>query len=111
MTDTFTWQPTSQATGTSTFAVRSAQFGDGYTQEVADGINNESQSWPLTFMGSKAEIQPIVDFFRAHAGYRGFWWTPPFGVQGIYKVTAFSPMPNGGDIYTLTATFVQKFAP
>jgi len=108
--DTFTWRPLTNPTGTSTFAVLSAQFGDGYSQEAEDGINNETQSWPLTFSGSKAEMQPIADFFRAHKGAAGFLWTPFMGVQGIYKVTTFT-MNEASGIYTITATFQQKFAP
>lgn len=109
--DTFTWKPIGTPTGTSTFAVKKAQFGDGYSQEAADGINNESQSWPLQFAGSKAEMLALVAFLRAHAGYIGFYWTPPLGVQGIYKAPSFSPTPQGGDVYTVSATFEQKFAP
>lgn len=110
MTDTFTWKPVTNPTGTSTFGVRTAQFGDGYSQEVADGINNETQSWPLTFSGTKAEMQPIADFLRAHAGYIGFYWTPMLGVQGIYKATSFTINEASG-IYSVSATFQQRFAP
>lgn len=108
--DTFTWRPLTNPTGTSTFAVLAAQFGDGYSQEAEDGINNETQSWPLTFSGSKAEMQPIVDFFRTHKGAAGFLWTPLMGTQGIYKVVSFT-MNEASGIYTITATFQQKFAP
>ena len=110
MTDTFSWKPLTNLTGTSNLRVKKAQFGDGYSQEAGDGINNESQSWPLTFSGSKAEMQPIADFIRAHHGYIGFYWTPLLGSQGLYKVTAFTLNENAG-VYTITATFEQKFAP
>jgi phage-related protein len=39
MTDTFTYTPQIDPTGTTTLRVRKAQFGDGYMQTVADGIN------------------------------------------------------------------------
>ncbi|MCP5854454.1 phage tail protein, partial [Klebsiella pneumoniae] len=48
MADTFTWCPYIEPTGSGTFRVRSAQFGNGYRQVAGDGINNEVQSWPLT---------------------------------------------------------------
>jgi phage-related protein len=111
MTDTFTWRSIGTPAGQVSFRVRKAQFGDGYSQEVADGINNKVQSWPLQFVGTKAELAPIVAFLDDHAGYAGFFWTPPLGVQGLYKVTAYTPTPLSGDLYTLTATFEQKFAP
>ncbi|GAP66831.1 phage minor tail protein [Mizugakiibacter sediminis] len=110
-TPTFTWQATGNPTGTVSFRVRTAQFGDGYKQTVADGINNKVQSWPLTFTGTKAEMQAIVNFFDERAGWQSFYWTPPLGVQGLYKVTTYSPTPKGGPIYTVTATFEQAFAP
>lgn len=111
MTDTFTWRPVSNPTGTSTFAVLTSQFGDGYSQEAADGINNETQSWPLDFVGVEVEMQPIVNFIRAHAGFQGFYWTPPMGVQGLYKVATFSINPQDGGLVQISATFVQKFQP
>jgi phage-related protein len=111
MTDTFTWRPVGTPTGQTAFRVRKAPFGDGYSQEVADGLNNKVQSWPLDFAGYKRDIEPIVAFLDAHAGYVGFFWTPPLGVQGLYKVTDYKFTPEGGDFYTLSATFEQKFAP
>jgi len=111
MTDVFSWRPVGTPSGTSTFRVRKAQFGDGYSQEVADGLNNKVQSWPLQFAGYKAAITPIAAFLDAHAGYMGFFWTPPLGVQGLYKASEYSLTPEGGDFYTLSVTFEQKFAP
>lgn len=111
MTDTFNWIPVSQSSGTITFRTLKAQFGDGYAQEAADGINNKTNSWPLQFAGTKADMQAIVDFFDAHAGYQAFYWTPPLGVQGLYKVKSYSPSPVGGPVYTVGATFEQAFAP
>lgn len=111
MTDTFAWKSVGTPSGTVTFRVSKAQFGDGYSQEVADGINNKSESWPLQFVGTKSQMQPIVDFLDAHAGAVGFFWTPPLGAQGLYKVASYQKAPQGGGIYLLSATFEQKFAP
>jgi phage-related protein len=111
MTDTFKWLPIGQPAGQVSFRVRSAQFGDGYSQEVADGINNKVQSWPLQFTGSKAEMQALTDFLDAHGGYRAFYWTPPLGVQGLYKSSSYSPQPQGGPVYIVSATLEQHFAP
>jgi phage-related protein len=111
MTDTFTWKPLTNATGTSALSLLSAQFGDGYSQDVSDGINPETQSWPLTFAGTATEMQAIVDFFRSHIGQR-FFWTPFLGTQGLYMVPAAGWTINeASGIYTVTATFQEKFAP
>lgn len=110
-TPTFTWAPLVQPTGTATYRVLTAQFGDGYKQTAADGINNKVQSWPLTFSGTADEIAPIRNFLDAQQGYQAFLWTPPLGVQGYYKCAAHTLQPVEGDVYTLTATFEQSFQP
>ncbi|MEV8518675.1 phage tail protein [Dyella marensis] len=111
MPDIFTWRPINNPVGQVTLRVRRAQFGDGYSQEVQDGINNKVQSWPLQFVGSRAEMQALSDFLDAHAGAIGFLWTPPVGVQGLYKAASYSPGYEGGDVYTISTTFEQKFSP
>lgn len=113
MADLFNWSHQAEPGGTITFKVRKAQFGDGYSQAVPDGINNKSDSWPLTFFGTGADVQPIVAFLDAHAGASSFLWTPPMpnGVQGLYRCNQYQLTPFGDDWYTLQATFEQAFAP
>jgi phage-related protein len=110
-TQTFTWAPLVQPVGTITYRVLKAQFGDGYAQTGADGINNETQSWPLVFRGLDSKISAIRDFIRARQGYQSFFWTPPLGVQGYYKCTGHTIRPLGGGKSELTATFEQSFQP
>lgn len=110
--ETFTWCPRVEPDGTSRFRVLSARFGDGYSQEVGDGINNETRSWPLEFVGYEREIKPIRDFLRRHAGFRPFLWTPPMEAEaGLFTVLEVRLRPMGGKAYTLTATFEERFAP
>lgn len=111
MTTTFTWAPDSKASGTVTFATLSAKFGDGYEQVAADGINNESQSWPLTFTGLADRTTPIRDFLKARNGTQSFFWTPPLGVQGYYRCAEYTLQPMGGRLWQITATFKQAFQP
>lgn len=108
---TFTWCPNADPEGTHAFRVLSAQFGDGFTQEVGDGINNEVQSWPLLFPGYESQITPIRDFLRAHAGFKRFLWTPPMGEEGLYICREYRLQPKGGKHFVLLATFEQRFAP
>jgi len=109
---TFSWSAHSEPTSTTQYRVLSAQFGDGYKQSAGDGINNEVNSWPLTFKGLEHEIKPIRDFLRSHKGYKPFYWKPPLETEAfLFEVTEFSVVPMGGRAYTLTATFVQRFAP
>lgn len=110
MTDTFNWVPLIEPQGKTTLRVRKAQFGDGYMQQVGDGINNIVKSWPLTFRGRSATINPIAAFVEAHIGV-SFFWTPPLGVQGYYSCEGHTLTPHGGDVYTLALTLDQVFKP
>jgi phage-related protein len=109
--ETFIWQPLLNPVGQTTYRVRKAQFGDGYSQTVGDGINNAVSSWPLSFRGRSAQITPVKAFLDAHAGFVSFYWTPPLGVQGLYRCESSTLQFMGVDMYTLTATFEQVFAP
>ena len=109
---TFSWPAHSDPTANTRYRTLSAQFGDGYKQSVGDGVNNEINSWPLTFKGLEHEIIPIRDFLREHQGFKPFYWKPPLESEAfLFEVPEFSLVPLGGRAYTLTATFVQRFAP
>lgn len=109
MIQAFEWAPAVDAAGDATFLVRSAVFGDGYQQDVADGLNNRSESWPLTFIGNEAKTRGIMDFLDWHGGWRSFQWTPPLGKPGLYKCKAYNRTAHGAGAYTVTATFTQSF--
>ncbi len=113
MPDTFTHCATPDTNGTVTLRTRVAQFGDGYSQAVADGINNNVNAWALTFRGLLADMRPIAAFLDAHAGYVSFYWTPPglTAVQGLYRAPSYTLQPGGADTWTLQTTFQQVFAP
>jgi len=111
MTTTFSWVPRVEPTGTASYRVLSAKFGDGYEQTSRDGINNKSQSWPLAFVGNAAKIGAIRDFLDARGGDQSFYWTPPLGTQGFYKCKSHTVRPLGLGNYELTATFEQSFQP
>ncbi|KKO71844.1 phage tail protein [Kerstersia gyiorum] len=109
--ETFAWCPLTDPDGTSKFRVLSAQFGDGYAQEAGDGINNETRSWPLQFVGREHDIKPIRDFLRRHQGFKPFLWTPPMEDRaGLFIVREFTLKPMGGKAHTLSATFEERFS-
>lgn len=110
MTDTFTWQYDTEPTGTTTLRMRKAQFGDGYAQTVADGLNANVKSWPIPITGDSSVTGPIQSFLDAHVGV-SFYWTPPLGVQGYYQCASYTLVPHGSDIYTITPTLQQVFHP
>ena len=107
----FTWVPDGSATGDKDFTVRTAQFGDGYIQKVADGINNEKQTWPLTFTKRKADAEAIAAFLDLHKGAKSFAWKPPLGQLSLWTAGKYSINPLGAGIYRITVTFEQEYHP
>lgn len=110
-TETFTWVPKIEPVGNIEFRLKSARFGDGYQQVAEDGINNKSQTWPLSFVAEQTLIKSIVDFLDRHAGAKPFYWTPPLGVRGLYRCKGYQPTPMGAGIYTLAAILEQAYHP
>lgn len=54
-----------------------SDFGDGYSQRSADGLNHMSEMWTLSWTGrTVSEIDTLEDFFEARGGYEHFTWTP-----------------------------------
>lgn len=109
--ETFTWCPRNEPTSAPEYRVRSSKFGNGYEQVVGDGINNRTDSWPLTFVVSEAVAQQIKDFLDRHGNFRSFFWTPPLGELSFWRATAPMITANGAGIYTLNTTFTQSFLP
>ncbi len=109
MTDTFRWRATSQSSGSATASVRRAKFGDGYSQQVAEGINSVSWKYQLSFVATKAVIAEIVAFLDAHAG-ASFLWSGPWET-GLYCCDTYTDSHLGGLTYSVTATFEQTFQP
>jgi len=106
---TFSYVPAPGATETTEPRVRVAQFGEGYAQRVADGINNRPRSWALTFNRAAADIDAIAAFLEARGGTESFDWTPPSGAAGKWLCPAWSrPVPSR-NVQTITATFVETF--
>ena len=74
-----------------------AQFGDGYKQVAADGINTASRRWRLvTEPLETADYDTVDAFLRDNAGTT-FTWTPPLEADTV-EVTceAFSTAYVGG---------------
>ena len=110
--DTFAWEPTSAGYApTTTMLVRTAQYGDGYAQTVPDGINNVSSNYSLVFIKNRKDMAAIIAFLDAHQGATAFYFTPLFRPQGLYKCPGYTGPTKDGNVYTLTATFNESFAP
>lgn len=88
-----------------------AQFGDGYSQRAADGLNPVMDKPRLTWSGlTTADADTIEAFFEARGGHEAFLYTLPREVTAklwICKTwTRNYPEPN---FDTINASFEQVF--
>lgn len=107
---TFTWVASYDPQQETTPRVRRAQFGDGYEQRVADGINSVPAVWDLEFnLRDTTEADAIAAFLLARGGIEAFDWTPPFGASGKYVCRSWRRRQAPGNWHYLTARFEQVF--
>ncbi|MBP0943083.1 phage tail protein [Pseudomonas alliivorans] len=109
--ETFSWPTQHGDAPDISYRVRSSQFGDGYKQQVGDGLNNKLDAYPITFTGLQETVTEIMDFFDRHAGAKAFLWTTPLGQLGLFTCNNPVPVPVGGRVFKLTATFERAFHP
>jgi phage-related protein len=117
----FTWQPDYGAQADVTPTIVTAQFGDGYSQDVPLGINFMPQTWTLKFnrnpdVASGApggNADDIYSFLINQGGYLRFWWTPPRQTDAIKVKTTgkISKTETDAGQTTISATFQQVFDP
>jgi phage-related protein len=105
---TFTDTPGSAALTTKP-RVRTAAFGDGYEQRLADGINNAPRSWSLGFTRPTAEADAILAFFEARNGAEAFDWTPPYGAAGRWVARDWSAQMISMVAKSINVTFEEVF--
>ncbi len=75
--------------------VQRAQFGDGYSQVLTDGLNAEQETWqcqtpPLTY----PEINSIESFLLEQKG-QAISWTPPLSTKTFSKPFASGELRLG----------------
>ena len=110
MVKTFTWQVERDIDPTIKYRAVEIQFGDGYKQTTADGINIKDESYAFKVHAYETEAKVIMAFFDEHQGWKSFFWTPPLGTIGLYKCTDPKPSPQGGGLYAISGTFVKSFS-
>ncbi|MDR4898404.1 phage tail protein [Yersinia kristensenii] len=109
--ETFKWCPRLNAEADVKHRVRTAQFGDGYSQVSGDGINSKTQQWTLSFTGNEAHIAEIMTFLDRMAGMKSFYWKPPLYPTSLFRCAEYKQLALGAGKYTLNATFTQAFKP
>lgn len=93
-----------------------AEFGDGYEQRIANGINNIKQKFEMAFVNRpKDEIDDIVDFFAGKNGATAFDYTfantNEGGNEETVKVVveSWNQTWKYDDYYDLKATFRRVY--
>lgn len=115
MAEVFDFQIQASPTGTVAFSTIDAQFGDGYSQSAADGINNKGQSWSLRIRGLDepgciitADMLAAEAFLDARGGWQSFEWTTPRGYTGLFMCKNYG-IQKDAKIFTFNANFVEVF--
>lgn len=91
-----------------------AQFGDGYSQRMPDGINHRVESWPVMWPALDAnDYATLTAALDSVGGHGVLSWTPPgestpkkFVVQDGYRVDHV-----GGGLRAVSLVLQQVFEP
>lgn len=106
----FTWRAEVQSSGNGEFIVFSSKFGDNYSQDVPNGLNNETQKWSVVVSGKGPRVREVLAFLRDHKGVPFQWKIPNYGM-GWVNCKRYSQTDQGGDYWTLTMEFEQAYMP
>jgi phage-related protein len=105
---TFTWTPDLGAGMDREPRIRSAQFGDGYTQRALDGLNADMRTRTLSFtVRSLAESQAIQAFLEARGGVESFDYTHPGDTSRKYVCKSWKATDTAYNVQDVSATFIQ----
>lgn len=93
--------------------VRQVQFGDGYSQRLTVGLNQNPKVWNLTWNTTEADSDTIEAFLDARAADGvSFTWTPPHEAIAYQWICYdWSKAIPYLDFVTIQATFTQVFEP
>lgn len=106
----FTYTPSYGATNDVQPKLRKAQFGDGYSQRQADGINNAKEVWTVSFADrASTEIDAIETFLKGLNGAYFTWIPPRQSVAKKFICEKWSRSINKGNIDSINAVFEQVF--
>jgi phage-related protein len=111
---TFIWTPDNEPNEAYEPRTREAQFGDGYSQRLRFGLNNNPVTHTLEFTyRENTEANAILNFLNARSGVESFDWTPPWsgGVAGKFVCKQYKRVIYNCTYQNVSATFIQVFEP
>lgn len=75
-----------EATVSRTLRVNTVTFGDGYTQTIADGLNNEMERWSIKTAPMSLEETWGLESWLLRTRGTPFQWTPPDSTKTLKAV-------------------------
>ena len=108
-------KPDKSMVRSSTPRVFTTDFGDGYEQRLANGINNLVETYTITFNNrTKEDIDDITAFFATKGGVTAFnYIIPDSNNSGETTVKVicdnWSQAYNHGDYYSCAASFRRVY--
>jgi phage-related protein len=106
----FIWTPSYNQSAEISPRVLAVRFGDGYTQRIPDGINNNLLNLDLTFENrSEKEATAIAHFLNVRRGAEAFCYTPPspYATQKLFICKSFTSTFVFNDNFTVSAKFEE----
>lgn len=90
-----------------------AEFGDGYTQSVPDGINHIKREISLNWdLLTPAQAADIIDFLRARGGCEPFFYTPSDELTALKWICEeWNDKRIDGGMRAVSAKLKQSFLP
>lgn len=108
--NTFTWEVGEGTSPTIGLNATDIQFGDGYRDQIGEGMNADVHVWQLSGKFRLADMQAIDAFLRANRA-KPFLWTPPGFPQKAFTCKSWSPIPIGAAWYDVSLEFVEFKVP
>ena len=109
-TPSFTYAPDYTAAYDMQPNVRVSNFGDGYEQRQANGINTQRKKWQLRFsLRSDTDADAITSFFETQGAVTSFDWADINGVTSRYVCREWNRSKDRYNLNTVTAVFEQVF--
>lgn len=107
-----TVKPVVGTSGETEASVLRADYGDGYSQRVADGLNHLRQQTTIRWIHkTEAQWQEVRDFLKPKLGVEVFTYTD-FGEDQARRwicTRLRGPTPEHGNLYTFSATLREEF--
>ena len=105
----FTWPTTSTAALDYEPRLLGSEMGDGYSQDIPDGLNYIMQAWSVTLTSLSVETCNAIEaFLKTQGGHTAFDWTPPReSATRKFKCKKWRVSPEGSYLWAIQADFKE----